>query len=159
MTINDLATFRPQSAVQGMEPSGWAIVGLPTNVYAQIEQHVVTGTLLGRSAEVRFTPYAYRWNYGDGTTTRVGTRGGTWQSYGIDEFSPTATSHVYTAAGRYTISLTVEYTAEYRYAGGVWSPVTGTLTLRANDLQITAGSADTVLVARDCTRPPRGPGC
>ena len=56
-------------------------------------------------------------------------------------------------------SLTVEDTAEYRLAGGSWIPVTGILTLHANDLPITAGSADTVLVARDCSVAPRGPGC
>jgi len=159
VTLNDLASFRPEQALAGMEPAGWAVVGLPTNVYAQINQHVVAGTLLGQPADVRFTPYAYRWDYGDGTTARVGTRGGTWQSIGLAEFTPTATSHVYRIRGTYTITLTVEYTAEYRYAGRNWIPIAGVLTLRANDVQITAGSADTVLVARDCISLPRGPGC
>ena len=134
-------------------------MGLPTNVFAQIDPHVVPGTLLGQPAQVRFTPYAYRWNYGNGTSSRVGTRGGTGQSYGIPEFAPTPTSHTYTTPGSYTITLTVEDTAEYRLAGGSWIPVTGILTLHANDLPITAGSADTVLVARDCSVAPRGPGC
>jgi hypothetical protein len=33
------------------------------------------------------------------------------------------------------------------------------IVLAANDLVATAGDAVTVLVDRDCTRTPRGPGC
>lgn len=159
VTLSDLAVFRPQAAVQYMQPDGWMVVGLPTNFVAVIERHVVSGTLLGLPADVRFTPVAYRWRYGDGTAARLGSRGASWKTLGLREFDPTPTSHVYAASGTYVIELDVEYTAEYRFAGGSWTSLSGVIVLPANDLVATAGGAVTVLVDRDCARAPAGPGC
>jgi hypothetical protein len=160
VTISDIASFAPRAAVQFMQPDRWMVVGLPTNFYAQIDRHVVSGTLLGQPADVRFTPRAYNWSYGDGTTALSGTPGNTWQALGLAEFDPTATSHVYTVEGTYVIDLTVLYTAEYRWAGGAWTPIAGRVELPANPLVAEATSdAVTVLVDRDCTRAPVGPGC
>lgn len=159
VTMSDLAVFRAQAAVQYMQPDGWMVVGLPTNFVAVIDRHVVSGTLLGLPADVRFTPVAYRWRYGDGTAARLGSRGASWAALGLREFDATATSHVYTASGNYVIELDVEYTAEYRFAGGSWTSLSGVIVLPANDLIATAGGAVTVLVDRDCARAPAGPGC
>lgn len=160
ITLADIATFTPQSPVQYMQPDRWMVVGLPTNFYTDIAPHVVSGQLLGQPAEVRFTPFAYAWNYGDGTAVTHPTPGATWQALGLNEFDPTPTSHVYEAEGTYTITLTVAYAAEYRYAGGPWTRIAGYLELPANELIAEATSdAVTVLVDRDCTRAPRGPGC
>ncbi len=159
VTLSDLAVFRPQAAVQYMQPDGWMVVGLPTNFVAVIDRHVVSGTLLGLPADVRFTPVAYRWRYGDGASARLGSRGASWSTLGLPEFDPTPTSHVYGASGTYVIELDVEYTAEYRFAGGSWTRLSGVIVLPANDLIATAGGAVTVLVDRDCARAPAGPGC
>lgn len=159
ITLSDIAHFRPQPATQRMQPDGWMVVGLDTNFYALIERHVVAGSLLGAPADVRFTPVAYRWSYGDGSTARLTTKGASWQAQGLSEFDPTATSHVYRASGTYFIDLDVEYTAEYRFAGGGWVPLSGTIVLPANRLVATAGDAVTVLVDRHCAQPPAGPGC
>lgn len=160
VTLNDLAFFRPQAAVQYMQPDGWMIVGLPTNIVAVIDRHVVSGTLLGAPAEVRFTPTAYRWRYGDGHAARLTTAGASWQALGLGEFDATPTSHVYRASGTYVIELDVEYAAEYRFAGGVWRALQGVIVLPANDLVATAADgAVTVLVDRDCASAPTGPGC
>jgi hypothetical protein len=159
ITISDIATFIPTPGRQQMEPDGWTIAGLDTNFYAITGQHLVTGTLLGRPADVRFTPIAYRWAYGDGTSATKNTAGGTWAGQGIPEFEPTPTSHVYEQVGDYTITLSIVFAAEYRFAGGSWRPVVGTITLPANDLHIRAGTAKTVLVEHDCTQNPSGPGC
>lgn len=159
VTLNDLALFRPQAAVQYMQPDGWMVVGLPTNFVAVIDRHVVSGTLLGAPAEVRFTPVAYRWRYGDGQAARLGSTGASWKALGLGEFEATPTSHVYRASGTYVIELDVEYTAEYRFAGGAWRALQGVIVLPANDLVATAGGAVTVLVDRDCATAPAGPGC
>lgn len=160
VTIADIASFSPQAAVQFMQPDGWMVVGLPANFYARIDAHVVSGTLLGAPADVRFTPRAYRWDYGDGSAAVHGTPGDTWEALGLAEFDATTTSHVYTAEGEYTIALTVVYTAEYRWAGGPWTGIAGAVELPANPLQAVAASdAVTVLVDRDCTSAPAGPGC
>jgi hypothetical protein len=159
ITIRDIATFVPTPGRQQMEPDGWAVAGLETNFYAITGAHVVNGTLLGRPADVRFTPTAYRWVYGDGTSATKHTKGGTWAALGIAEFERTPTSHVYEQIGDYTITLDIVFAAEYRFDGGSWVPVIGTLTLPANDLHIRVGTAKTVLVEHDCLANPSGPGC
>jgi len=158
-TLNDIAAFRPTPGVDHMEPNGWFVVGLDANFYATGGSSVVPGTLLGYDASVRFTPIRWQWAYGDGTSATKSTRGGTWSSLGIAEFDPTPTSHVYDAAGTYYIDLTIGYRAEYSFNGSSFAPIVGTLWLPANRLVATVGSAKTVLVERDCTVNPAGPGC
>jgi hypothetical protein len=159
VTLNDIASFRPTPGRQQMEPDGWTVAGLDTNFYAITDPHVVNGTLLGRPADVRFTPVAFHWTYGDGTAATKSTKGGTWAALGIAEFDPTPTSHVYEQLGDYTITLSITFAAEYRFAGGAWRPVVGTITLPANDLYLRVGTAQTVLVEHDCIQNPGGPGC
>lgn len=160
VTISDIASFRPHPAIDRMQPDGWTIVGLDTNFIASAGQHVVSGTLLGRPADVRFTPIGYSWSYGDGASRASGSPGATWEALGLPEFEPTATSHVYGAPGSYLITLRVTYRAEYRFDGSGWAQVVGTLTVPANDLVVTVGSsAKTVLVDEDCLQNPSGPGC
>lgn len=159
ITIRDIASFTPTPGRQQMEPDGWTVAGLDTNFYAITDPHVVGGTLLGRAADVRFTPRSFAWNYGDGSTAVKSTKGGPWAALGIREFEPTPTSHVYEQLGDYTITLSITFSAEYRFAGGPWRPVVGTITLPANDLHIRVGEAKTVLVERDCLTAPSGPGC
>jgi hypothetical protein len=159
ITLADIARFRPAPGVQRMEPDGWVVVGLPANIYSIVGTQIVPGELLGQSADVRFTPVAWQWNYGDGAVATLPTKGGTWAALGLREFDATPTSHVYRQAGSYTIRLSIVYRAEYRIAGGPFIPIAGTITLPANELHITASGAKTVLVDRDCTVAPRGPGC
>ncbi len=86
-------------------------------------------------------------------------RGGTWAALGLREFDATPTSHIYVVEGEYTIRLTIDFRAEYRFAGSAFLPIDGTINLRANDLHITVDGAKTVLVEHDCTADPSGPGC
>jgi len=159
ITLRDIAAFRPDPAVDHMEPNGWTIALLDTNFYATGGAHTKAGTLLGQAASVRFTPVRWHWAYGDGTEASHPFPGGTWAAQGIPEFDPTGTSHIYRQYGTYYIDLDVEYEAEYRFGGGPWVDIDGTLTVPANQLVITAGDAKTVLVQRECTKNPRGPGC
>lgn len=159
ITLADIAQFRPNPGVDNMEPNGWMIVGLDTNFYATGGVQVHDGTLLGQPASVRFTPVRWRWTYGDGATATSRTPGSTWASQGVKEFDPTATSHVYRAPGTYYIDLTIDFAAEYRIPGLGWTPIAGTLAVPANRLVATAGDAKTVLVERECTVNPSGPGC
>lgn len=159
ITLADIAAFRPDAGVDHMEPNGWMIVGLTTNFYATGGTQVKDGTLLGQPASVRFTPQAWHWTYGDGSQGSAGTPGGSWASTGIAEFDPTPTGHIYRAAGTYYIDLTIDYSAEYRFAGTQWIAIAGILPVPANRLVATAGGAKTVLVERECTANPQGPGC
>jgi hypothetical protein len=159
ITLTDIASFRPRPGVQYMQPNGWMVPGLDANFYAVTSQHVVNGTLLGQPASVRFTPVAFHWNYGDGSGATRATKGGTWESLGIPEFGRTPTSHVYEEEGRYTIRLTIDFAAEYRFAGSPFFPIAGVLPVPANELHVTVDGAKTVLVEHDCAANPSGPGC
>ncbi|WP_162784067.1 hypothetical protein [Aurantimicrobium sp. MWH-Uga1] len=150
ITLEDLANFVPQQASLVSQPRGWTVVNLDTNFIAGASTHVVGGSLFGRSAEVRFTPHAYDWNYGDGSTNSTAVPGARWDALGVREFSPTATSHIYRQEGSFTTTVVVRYGAEYRIGGGAWIPVSGEVSSAATALVTTVQSADTVLAARDC---------
>lgn len=158
ITLHDIATFRPTPGVDRMQPNGWMVVGLDTNFYAEVGVQVVDGQLLGRQAQVRFTPVRYHWSFGDGGTLNTTAKGATWAAQRLGEFDRTPTSHIYRASGTYFIDLSIDFAPEYRYDGGAWRSISGTINLPANRLQARAGTAKTVLVDRDCTQGP-GPGC
>ncbi|MGA0566485.1 hypothetical protein ACO2Q7_04070 [Rathayibacter sp. KR2-224] len=159
LAMSDLASFYPQKPTISEEPNGWAIIGLDTNFVADPRTHSASGSLLGRPATVRFTPQAFSWDYGDGIRAETATGGRTWKELGLPEFSPTPTSHVYSAPGSYGVSLSVQYTAQYRIGSAPWQDVPGTLALSAPTFTVIAADAKTVLVQRNCQLDPRGPGC
>jgi len=159
VTLNDIANFAPAVEGNHMEPNGWIVVGLDTNFYSDAGPRVVEGSLLGQPAAVRFTPVAWRWAYGDGASKSSTSPGASWASLNLREFDPTPTSHVFAAPGSYAIDLTVEYSAEYQFAGTGWVGIAGTIELPANRIVATASDANTVLVNRDCRQNPGGPGC
>ena len=159
VTLADIAAFRPVPGVDSMEPNGWMVVGLNTNFFSTGGSQIVDGTLLGQPASVRFTPVGWHWTYGDGTSRSSRVSGGPWAGQGIREFDATPTSHSYRAAGTYYIDLRIDYRAEYRFGNTAWAPITGRIILPTNRLVATAGDAKTVLVERECTANPAGPGC
>ena len=161
VTIRDVASFRPELAVLRSEPDGWAVRGLDANILATGGSSTRTGELFGITAEVRFTPVAYTFDYGDGSVPlSTATPGATWEALGLAEFDPTPTSHVYDSAGTYTVTLLVDYAAEYRVGGGAFIPIPGTLAIPSAAIDIVvADSATTALVDRICRADPAGPGC
>jgi hypothetical protein len=125
VTISDLARFLPATATLHAEPNGWAAVGVPANFWADATAVTVSGSLLGDTAQVRFTPQAYRFDYGDGSARSSTRPGASWASLGQEELTATSTSHVYRSRGDRRASVTVVYSAQYRLADGPWISVTG----------------------------------
>ncbi len=150
--VSDLQNFPAYPAPTGMEPNGWAIVGLAANFWAGASAQIGEGLLLGEPAQVMFTPIGYRWDYGDGTTAVSADGGASWADLGLTEFSSTPTSHKYAARGSYSVTLTVDYRADYSFGDQGWRPVDGIFT-------VPSATESTVLVAEDCNANPRGPGC
>lgn len=159
ITLSDLAQFSPQATSISSQPSGWSLVGMPVNFIAPSVQHSVSGSLLGRPAEVRFTPRGYTWSFGDGSTRTTTTGGTSWQSLGVAEFTPTATSHSYSRVGTYAVQVTTRYSAEYRYAGGAWVGVSGEINGPGSHISIKVLAADTVLTTGSCGGGGQLPGC
>ncbi|CAN5311576.1 hypothetical protein BH09ACT5_BH09ACT5_00700 [soil metagenome] len=159
VSLGDLESFRPDAVVARMEPSGWAVLGLDANFFGVGGVQVKEGVLLGRPAQVRFTPVSWSWSYGDGAVAQVGFPGRSWEQWGVAEFDATGTSHVYQQRGVFVVGLVVGFEAEYRFAGGPWVPVVGRVAVPSAPLEVVVGRARTVLVARDCNQDPHGPGC
>jgi hypothetical protein len=144
VTIRDVASFAPAAPTITTEPTAWSIRGLHTNTIAGATGHTRTGTLLGQVAEVNFIPIAFTIDHGDGTTTTTTSGGDTWAALGLAEFSRTPTSHRYTSTGPKTITVEVEYAAEYRIGDSGWLPVIGTL-------QIPTDEPHTIQIVRNST--------
>jgi hypothetical protein len=114
-SLSDVAQFAPGGAGFVQEPTGWSLPLLPTNVFSTASATTESGELLGWPIEVRFTPVAYTWSFGDGTTRVDSSPGASW---GTRQFSVTPTSHRYEISGDYRIGLEVTYEASYRFDGG-----------------------------------------
>jgi hypothetical protein len=159
VTLSDIAHFRPRPGINHMQPAGWMIVNLDTNFYSTGGSQIHNGSLFGLPADVRFTPIRWHWTYGDGNRASHTGSGTTWAGNRVGEFDPTTTSHIYRAPGTYVIDLSIDFRAEYRFDGQAWTNIPGSIAVPSNRLTASAGTAKTVLVDRECTRSPRGPGC
>ncbi|WP_105036094.1 PKD domain-containing protein [Cryobacterium aureum] len=157
--VSDLQNFPAYAAPTGMEPNGWAIVGLAANFWAEASAQISEGLLLGEPAQVMFTPISYHWNYGDGTEATSTDGGASWKDLSLAEFSTTPTSHTYTAKGTYSGTLTVDYRADYSFGDQGWRPVEGIVTVPSAPFTVVVAKESTVLVAEDCNANPHGPGC
>ncbi|MET3509072.1 MULTISPECIES: hypothetical protein [Plantibacter] len=160
VTIRDVASFAPAAPTVATEPAAWGVRGLHTNVIAGASGHTRTGTLLGQVAEVNFIPVGFTFDYGDGDTTTTRTGGSSWAALGLAEFSKTPTSHRYTSVGTKTITVDVEYAAEYRSGDSGWLPVIGTLSIPTEEphtVQIVRNS--TVGVDKPCRPGKPAIGC
>ena len=157
-TLSDLASFAPAAPSLATEPAGVGIVGMPSNLVTAAGEHVVTGQLFSLPVTVRFTPVAFTFASGDGGSRSTPTGGRTWAQLGQAQFTPTATSHVYTARGVYAARATVHYAASVDFGTG-WSDVPGTLPITSAAQSIQVYEARTALVAHTCRENPAGPGC
>lgn len=119
--------------------------------------HFRTGTILGRSAEVSFTPSSVSWSFGEG-----------------GEASGTNVSYSFASSGSKTATASVRYSVAYRFvAGGGWV-TQGSIGMSAQ-VQVLVSASATValpipapvnptkkvvfLVARNCLGNPGAIGC
>ncbi|MCH1881451.1 hypothetical protein [Agrococcus sp. ARC_14] len=157
ITIDDVARFTPIVGELVVEPDGWGVVGTPTNFYATAESHTMDGELFDTAIQVRWTPSAYRFDYGDGTVEETEASGSAWR--GTEEsWMETATSHTYASTEDVTASVTVVFTAEVN-AGSGWFAVPGSLPVQAPEVSVKVFEVDTVLTNGDCMANPSAAGC
>jgi len=157
-TLEEVVSFAPSLAPLTAEPAGIGIAGLPVNLVARASTHTQRGELFDLPVTVRFRPVSFRFDYGDGTSRALDTGGRTWSSLDAPQFTPTATSHIYTERGTYTVRASVSFRADVDFGNG-WEHVPGTLALPTGDAQIEILAAHTALVERTCGEDPRGIGC
>jgi len=147
-SVHDLAHFTPVPSSIQVEPGWWTLPRLHTNIFATAREHQVAGELLGVPIEVRFSPRAYRWSYGDNQAATTNTAGLSW---GNNQFSPTSTSHVYREPGTYSIRLVVDYAVSYRYVGTGFTSVSGTVSQSVGPVTVSVLRVTPVLVGQGCS--------
>ena len=131
----------------------------PVNLFTDASAQVVEGQLLGRPAQVRFVPVSFVWDYGDGTSSTVVGAGASWKALGQGDFTETDTSHVYESIGDRRVVLTISYSPSYRFDGGGWQQIAGTLPVQVGPVAIRVLQGSTVLVRGACGERNAGPGC
>ena len=159
VTAADLRSFVPAVPSVTGEPLGLGVVGMPTNLVAAASVQLQSGPLLGYDVTVRFTPTAYRFEHGDGTSRTSTTGGASWARLGLPDYTATPTSHVYGASGSFRAAVRVIYTAAVDFGTGSWRPVTGNVTSGAGAYDVRVVEVRTGLVQRTCAEDPTGPGC
>jgi hypothetical protein len=159
ITLSDVAGFLPHDASIRSQPNGWAIVGAPVNLFTDATAQVVDGVLLGRPAQVRFVPVSFTWDHGDGTVTTTAGPGASWKQLGQQDFTSTDTSHAYPSIGDRRVALTITYSPSYRFDGGGWQQIPGTLPVQVGPVTIHVLQGSTVLVGGACGTRNAGPGC
>lgn len=159
VTLADLASFRPATPRLAGEPGGFAVAGMPANLVAEASVQEIPGTVLGWDVVVRFTPVAFEFSHGDGTSAVHSSGGATWDQLGQAQLTPTPTSHVYRARGTHVVNVSVQYAAAVNFGSGSWRPVPGYVTATSGGYRVQVVEARTALVDRTCIEDPRGPGC
>ncbi|MER7798455.1 hypothetical protein ABTW64_14030, partial [Microbacterium sp. NPDC096154] len=75
------------------------------------------------------------------------------------QFTPTDTSHAYTAKGTYPLTVTALYTATVDFGTHGTRTIDGHITAPAPPRHIRIVEVHTALVQHDCIEDPHGPGC
>jgi hypothetical protein len=122
-----------------VQPTGRTLVNLETIVYTD-QSRVSTArvTLLGFPVEVEATPMSYVWRFGDGATLTTTTPG---KPYPAKEIT-----HKYLKKGSVGLTLTTNYAARFRVAGGAWQYVDGTVPITGPATPLLVREAVPVLV-------------
>jgi hypothetical protein len=122
-----------------VQPEGRTLVNLDTIVYT--DESTVSTTqvsILGFPVAVEATPMSYVWSFGDGATVTTMTPG---KPYPAKEIT-----HRYHKRGGVSLTLTTNYAARFRIAGGPWQYVDGTVPITGPATPLLVREAVPVLV-------------
>jgi hypothetical protein len=122
-----------------VQPEGRTLVNLDTIVYT--DESTVSTTqvsILGFPVDVEATPMSYVWSFGDGATVTTMTPG---KPYPAKEIT-----HRYHKRGGVSLTLTTNYAARFRIAGGPWQYVDGTVPITGPATPLLVREAVPVLV-------------
>lgn len=159
VTLADIASFFPTPPSVTTEPDGIGAKNMPLNSVATSSTQTLAGELFGFPVSVTFTPAGFRQDWGDGTVTDSRHGGASWAALGQAEFSPTATSHAYTAKGTYDLTVTALYTAVVDFGEWGTRAVDGLISVPGAARALRIVEVHTALVAHDCVADPAGAGC
>ncbi|GAB2680823.1 PKD domain-containing protein [Thalassiella azotivora] len=141
MTLEDFQRLPlPAGQPNVQPPNGYTLINIETNVYARAEPTTLDTTLLGIPVQVRATPVAFHWDFGDGQTFGPHADAG-------DPYPALRITNTYAEPGTYDITLTTHYTGEYSVAGGPFLPIPGQAQVTSAPVQVEALAGRNQLVA------------
>jgi hypothetical protein len=126
-----------------VQPAVRTLVNLDTIVYTDSSDWAKNDIpLLGFSVDVRATPTAYRWDFGDGSKL-------TTKSAGRPYPAKDVTHRYLHRSDRVAISVSTTYRASFSVNGGAWQPIDQPLTVTGPATAVAVREAVPVLVAPD----------
>ena len=148
------ASFTPETITAAAFPPAVSVSD-PVYLSAPASAHYRIGTILGKTAQVRFTPIDSSWSFGDGS-----------HGTGLNPM------HTFQTAGTFNATVAVKYQVSYRFSGETtWTNEAGQITL-TDQVQISvSASANHVtqanqpvvsrpyLVAENCIKNPSAFAC
>ena len=141
-----------------MQPSPHTLRGAETNFYVEASEQKFTVDMLGQSVSIIAKPVQYTWTYGDGTSLGPQTAAG--GPLPQDRWGEkTATSHVYTQTGDFSVVLTTHFQGTYSVNGGPPLPIPGQGQFSSPPQTVSVWRSITRNYADDCLRNPQGQGC
>ncbi len=112
-------TAKASRPIASWAPGGEIEFGDPIELRVQADAEVVSGTLLGRQAQIRFRPISARWEVSDGSNL-----------YGFQK------THSFDLPGSFVIRAYVSYEVDYKHTLGNWVFNAARWELGANKLTI-----------------------
>lgn len=137
-----LAAFRriplPAQELRVQPANGRTLVNFATNFYTDADPFDRSLTLLGQQVDLRITPSAFTWRYGDGATASGSDPGAAYPDLRV--------THKYQRRGTVRPSVDTTYSATYRVNGGAWRDVPGTVTIAGPSVALDVLTATPTLV-------------
>src|SRR4029077_16791939 len=121
------------------------LVNLETTFYTRPQPVTRALTPIGFDVDVRMTPTAYLWHWGDGASTRTDTPGQPFPSKDVTH------TYLHTTAKSAPLVLSVDTThsAPYLVDRGSWEQIPDALTIAGTQTTMPVKEATAVLVAGD----------
>lgn len=154
VTSEDFQSFEIAHSDLYSWPDAWAVTNRRTAFWADSAVRYIDLELLGIPVQVRATPVAFDWDFGDGTTTRTKSSGSKPRTVQDAQIH-----HTYEEPGEVSVNLTTYYTGMYSVAGGDWLIIEGQAAVDSPPLELTIYRYHRYLVDEDCIETPESTDC
>lgn len=146
----EAVVFYPNPLVISLYPNSVLTIGQLAQFSSNPSLHYSSQVVLGRQAEVEFTPRSVSWEFSDG-----------------QKASGTNPKKGFASAGKYQVTAQLRYLVRYRLLGETsWQSVSGEIVATSNRLDISVGAqtikgslSTGLLVGGDCGSRPKSFGC
>jgi hypothetical protein len=128
----------PGAELEIQPPNGRTLVNFDTNFFTRQGPFTRSVRLLGRLVDLRISPAAYTWRFGDGAVRSTTSPGSPYPHLEV--------THRYLRKARVAPSVDVTYEATFSVDGGAWQSVPGTVTIPGTPERLRVVTARPVLV-------------